>query len=559
MIVKSWIAVILFFAYLVTAKLGMSYLSLEPGNLTVLWLPSGIALLSVLIFGNYALPFIWIASFYTNFDGLFTSGKHLEVWEVYLADSFSALFDTLQPAIAGYIWRRIIVNNLFTTSDFYKFVLYVTVIPCAIISLLLCSNLYLFGYFDHKNIQSIFQVFVTISLGDTIGILVIVPLYFYWKIPGFDGKKSKFVGLLLLQAILLLVVVYYIPFLYFVSFFILILLGYFNRLKGVSVGIFQLFLFSIIMTKLRVGPFVYEDVFVSYIYLISFLVPFTLLAEFITLLYLIVEHDKFELEKKVLDRTKMLRHEIMERNRAIEALNHSEKLLSESNKTKDKFFSIIAHDLKNPLSGYQQITKILLEDYNKYTDDQRQEILSQIHESSVKLYQLLEHLLDWSRTQSNSMPFHPSLLNLINIVQESLKEIEGKLKLKQIIASVIGISQAFVYADESMIRLVIRNLFSNALKFTAIGGRIDVMITETRTHIVLEFKDTGIGMSEQTLKNLFRIDVPFSEVGLQGERGTGLGLILCKEFINLHHGEIWAKSENGKGTAVSFQLPKNGI
>ncbi|MCZ8151223.1 MAG: ATP-binding protein [Rhodobacteraceae bacterium] len=556
MILKLGQGVALFLAYIALGKLGIHFLSLNPGNLTVLWFPSGIALIAIILFGFRVLPFVWLASFLTNFDGLEASGGHLESWQVYLVDILSSTFDTIQPMIAVTIWRRVITSNLTSTTDFYKFVFFVALIPCFVVSLLLCSNLFFFDFFKGKTSLEVFQVFVMVSLGDAIGILVVVPLFLYWRDGKYEGNCFVFSGLIAFQSILLLTVIYFLPFLYFLSFFVLILFGYFYRRKGISFGILQLYIFSILMTKLKVGPFAHDDTFVSYVYLISFLVPFSMLAELITLLYEQVESHRLELENQVIKRTKLLRQEIVAKNNAIEALNTSEKKLTDSNQTKDKFFSIIAHDLKNPISGYQQITRILLDEYGKYTDEQRIEVLSQINESSTKLYQLLEHLLDWSRTQSNTMPFHPGLFNLIDVIHDSVNEIENKLILKKITTSILGVSVAFTCADQSMIRLVIRNFLSNALKFTPIGGRIDLLVSESEDSFSVECKDTGIGMSKETLQKLFRIDVPLASTGLEGERGTGLGLILCNEFIQMHQGKIWATSEQGRGTSVSFSLPK---
>jgi signal transduction histidine kinase len=557
MVNNKYITALAFFVlYIITAKLGMQYLSLRPGNLTVLWFPSGIALIAVIVFGFRALPFIWLASFYSNYDGLFSSVNGLELWQIYLADAFSASCDTLQPAIAGFFWKRSIHSQLNTTSDFYKFILFVAFIPCLVAASLLGINLYSFHYFDKLTNEEIFRTIGVLAFGDTIGIYVTVPLYLFWRKPEFEGKFYIFVSLLLIQSTILFVVIRYFPFLYFLSFFVLILLGYFNRLKGITVGIFQLYLFSVVMTKMGIGPFIYPEIFLSYIYLISFLVPFSLLAEFMTILYTRVENHQLELEKKVLERTKLLRLQIIEKNKAIDALNLSESRLSESNKTKDKFFSIIAHDLKNPLSSYQQVTKMLIDEYSGYTEKQVLEVLGQISDSSEKVYQLLEHLLDWARTQTHTIPFMPKEINLFNLAVECLTEADHKIKAKKIQACVIGTHSAYCHIDESMIRLVIRNLISNALKFTKANGTIEISISEKDHEVQLECRDTGVGMDSEGVEKLFRIDAQYKSLGLDGETGTGLGLILCKEFIAKHNGQIWAESNLGQGTKVSFRIAK---
>lgn len=543
--------------YLLTAKLGMGYLAFEPGNLTVLWLPSGIALITFLKFGYQAVPIVFLSSFLANYDGLFSSANGIESWQIYTSLILSAGCDTIQPIIAMLFWRRLIQNELLSISDFYKFILFVAFIPCLFAVSLLCLNLYYFHFFEKHSFDEIIRIFGVIVFGDTIGIFASVPLYFFWRRREFDGKLSVLISLILIQTVILFIVIRYLPFLYFLSYFVVVIIGYFNRLKGVSVAVFHLYIFSIIMTKMGVGPFVYPDEYTSYIYLISFLVPFSLLAEFMTILYTSVESHQVELEKKVLERTKMLRQQIGEKNKAIDSLNISEQRLSESNKTKDKFFSIIAHDLRNPLSSYQHVTQMLIEGYDRYTDSEILELLGQISDSSDKVYQLLEHLLDWARTQTHTIPFSPKYLNLYDLARECITESGNKFRSKKISANVIGDHKTYVCADESMVRLVIRNLISNALKFTPENGNIELSISETVSHVRLACRDTGIGISEENIDKMFRIDTQFNSVGLGGERGTGLGLILCKEFISKHGGDIYAESRVNIGTTIIVNLPKN--
>lgn len=545
------------FLYILTAKLGMGYLAFEPGNLTVLWLPSGIALITFLKLGYRAIPIVFLSSFIANYDGLFSSANGIENWQIYAALFFSAGCDTLQPIIAMLFWRKLVQNELLSISDFYKFILIVAFIPCFVAVSFLCLNLYYFHFFDKHTTEEIIRIFSVIVFGDTIGIFASVPLYFFWRRSEFDGRITVFLSLLLVQTAILLIAIRYLPFLYFLSYFVVVMIGYFNRLKGVSVAIFHLYIFSIVMTKMGVGPFVNPDVYTSYIYLISFLVPFSLLAEFMTILYTRVESHQVELEKKVLERTKLLRQQISEKNKAIEALNLSEQKLSESNKTKDKFFSIIAHDLRNPLSSYQHVTHMLIEEYARYTDEEILELLGQISDSSNKVYQLLEHLLDWARTQTDTIPFSPQFLNLYDLARECISESDNKFRSKKITANVIGDHKTYVCADDSMLRLVIRNLLSNALKFTPENGNIELSISETAAQVRLDCRDTGVGIADVNLEKMFRIDTQFSSVGLNGERGTGLGLILCKEFISKHGGDIYAESRVNVGTTMVVILPKN--
>ncbi|PJZ86541.1 histidine kinase [Leptospira harrisiae] len=547
---------ILFLLYIGTAKLGMKFFSFQPVNLAVLWIPSGIGLIGCLFFGFRFLPVVWLASFLANKDGLISSQHGLNQFDLYLSICLTAGVDTLQSTLAYTFWIQKIRKSLNSAKDNFYFVTYVCFLSSLISIVCLGGILNYFGYFYQLNFSEIVRTLIVIIFGDTIGIFITVPFFMAWRKFRFEDLSIKLIlwttAFILVQAI----IVYHFPYLFFLSFLILIYLGYRFQIRGVTLGVFLLYLSSILMTRLGVGPFVYPGVFDSYIYLISFLIPFSILSEFITLQYQRLIAYRFELEKKVFERTKLLRKQVFEKNKAIEALHNSEKLLSESNRTKDIFFSIIAHDLRNPLGAFKQLTELMYTDFDTYSDLEKKETIFDIQNSASMLYGLLEQLLDWARTQTGNMPFRPKRVNLSNLITKITEQVESAAKNKSIrILTDIPPESDFVYADSEMVQAILRNLITNSIKFTDENGEIRIVARQDEDGVRVECHDNGIGMDSSDLEKLFRVDAQLTSIGLEGEKGTGLGLILCNEFIKLHGGEIWATSEKGKGTTVSFRLP----
>lgn len=242
---------------------------------------------------------------------------------------------------------------------------------------------------------------------------------------------------------------------------------------------------------------------------------------------------------------------------ANQKLAESEKKLMNLNATKDKFFSIISHDLKNPFSSLLSITDLLIRNFN--TSDEKEKIsgIQKIQDSMQQIYNLLENLLTWSRSQSGRIQYEPVQFNLSNVIQENYnlhKTIAGK---KEIHLAVNITENLSVYGDREMINTVVRNLINNAVKFTDAGGRVEIVVSDEIVFAMVLVKDQGIGISEDDLKKLFRIDVKFKSRGTSGEKGTGLGLILCKEFVERNGGQMIVRSTPGEGSEFGFTIPKS--
>ena len=238
-------------------------------------------------------------------------------------------------------------------------------------------------------------------------------------------------------------------------------------------------------------------------------------------------------------------------------LAESEERLQKTNAAKDKYFSIIGHDLKNPLFIIRSMSEILETEFDDITDEERVSFIKAIRESSSSAFALLEDLLHWARCQSGIIEFNTEPLSLERIAADVFSLVEAQaLKKKITLLNNISVEH-IVDADKFMVSTILRNLISNAIKFTGNGGR--VMITSKVIDELLEISviDNGIGLSQIDICKLFRIDIKNSEIGKAKEKGTGLGLILCKEFAEKHGGQVWVESELGEGCKFKFTLPRS--
>jgi len=248
--------------------------------------------------------------------------------------------------------------------------------------------------------------------------------------------------------------------------------------------------------------------------------------------------------------------DITSRKKAEEQLAEHAKQLQKLNFTKDKFFSIIAHDLRNPFHSILGFTELLMKNYNGFDDTKKQEFIGLIFESSQYAHNLLENLLQWSRTQSDRIKYNPSDLSLYKIIDETMHVLNATLKKKELEFSSDIEKDIYVYADKNMLETVIRNLLNNAIKFTPSGGKISVSLKDNDKFVALSIADTGVGINPEDIPKLFQFDEFHTTSGTTGEPGTGLGLIICHEFIKKHGGELSIKSEPGKGSTFTFTLPK---
>lgn len=248
--------------------------------------------------------------------------------------------------------------------------------------------------------------------------------------------------------------------------------------------------------------------------------------------------------------------DITERKRAEEEIQLKNEQLHQANAEKDKFFSIIAHDLRGPFQPLLGFTLMLAEDLPKLRQDEIQKMALSMRSAANKLFDLLENLLEWSRMQRGLINFEPGSFFLLPKISESLVLVQHAIAEKGIEIRYDVSEDLRVFADGNMFESIIRNLVSNALKFTAPRGNISIIARSAGDHWVeIKVNDTGIGMNKEIVENLFRLDTNTNRKGTEGEPSTGLGLIICKDLIKKHGGKLWVESEEGKGSTFYFTLP----
>jgi PAS domain S-box-containing protein len=248
--------------------------------------------------------------------------------------------------------------------------------------------------------------------------------------------------------------------------------------------------------------------------------------------------------------------DITRRKLAEEKIRVKNQQLEKLNSEKDKFFSIIAHDLRSPFNGFLGLTEIMAQELHTLSLTELQKISLSLNKSATNLFNLLNNLLEWSRMQQGTTNFKPATHSLLPFVTTTLQPIL-EIAVKKGIEIVNSVPETLqVLADEDMLSSIIRNLTSNAVKFTKAGGRVSVWAKSTDAgDIEIAVKDSGIGMNTEMLANMFKLDESISRKGTDGEPSTGLGLLLCKDFIEKHGGQIWVESEEEIGSTFYFTLP----
>jgi signal transduction histidine kinase len=241
--------------------------------------------------------------------------------------------------------------------------------------------------------------------------------------------------------------------------------------------------------------------------------------------------------------------------RAEQALKESEKQLLQLNVDKDRFISILGHDLKSPFNNILGFSEILTDEINSLNKDEIEDISYNINKSAKITNKLLEDILMWARTQQGNIPFKPQKLDFADICKNILEILNPGAYAKNITVYYSVADNINVYADIDMLKTIILNLVSNAIKFTNSGGRININAEENSGNVIISVSDNGVGITPDNLAKLFDISEVITTKGTAKETGTGLGLLLCKEFVEKHGGKIWVESEVGKGSDFKFTLP----
>jgi signal transduction histidine kinase len=250
----------------------------------------------------------------------------------------------------------------------------------------------------------------------------------------------------------------------------------------------------------------------------------------------------------------LINYSYKQKKQSNEKLSNLNLQLNDLNSTKDKFFSIIAHDLKSPFLGLMGYSQILSEEYSELKEDERKTYIGYIYDLTKSSYSLLENLLEWARLQTGKIDYTPADHNMYDVLNSTIEMLKTTALNKRISIDSFITNEFAVHADKYMLQAIVRNLISNSIKFTQPNGRIEVRAARENGCIILSVKDDGVGMTRETIDSLFKIDKSTSTKGTMNEEGTGLGLILCKEMVEMNNGRIWAESE-GQGSTFSFSLP----
>jgi len=249
--------------------------------------------------------------------------------------------------------------------------------------------------------------------------------------------------------------------------------------------------------------------------------------------------------------------DVTQRKMAEVQLQEYSEQLKELVATKDKFFSIIAHDLKSPFNSILGLSEIIKNDAKHLDIATIEQYAAIIHSTSNNTFKLLENLLDWARIQQSQMPFQPVSFVLKTVTDEVTELMIEKANSKMIAIINYIPDNLIVMADKNMIRTILRNLISNALKFTSTNGKVGIKAISKGNTIEISVADTGTGIKRENIDKIFKIGSSFSKRGTENEKGTGLGLLLCKEFVEKHGGQIWVESEEGKGSEFKFSIPNH--
>ena len=235
-------------------------------------------------------------------------------------------------------------------------------------------------------------------------------------------------------------------------------------------------------------------------------------------------------------------------------LKNEQLLLSQEDR--EKMFSIIVHDLKTPFNSFLGMTQLLSEELHSFTQEEIKEMAASMKTSAESLYALLENLLLWARSKRGMIPFNPTLIELLPVVREGAEMMEEPAKIKNITIEIDINEDIAVLADNNILQTIIRNLVSNAVKFTLPGGRVILKAkSKDNSSVEVSVEDTGIGMSHEIMDNLFKPGSRTGRKGTEGESSSGLGLIVCNDFVQMLGGKLEIESEQGRGSRFFFSLP----
>jgi signal transduction histidine kinase/Tfp pilus assembly protein PilF len=272
----------------------------------------------------------------------------------------------------------------------------------------------------------------------------------------------------------------------------------------------------------------------------------------VVILFVIALYYRYRINRKTTKLLSEKNEQISKQNKSLAELNKTQEELIA---TKDKFFSIIAHDLKSPFNLIQGISDLFYEDFENLTEEEKKKFIQSISRSAKETFKLLENLLEWSYSQTGNLNVNPEDFDVVKTIKGAIAVLQPQASRKNISILSDETGNIRVFADMNMVRTILRNLVSNAIKFSYPGGEIKIQIAGVGDFIKISIQDNGVGIDKKNLDKLFRIDNKIQTKGTANEKGTGLGLVLCHEFVTKNGGVISVESEKGKGSIFVFSLP----
>lgn len=254
-----------------------------------------------------------------------------------------------------------------------------------------------------------------------------------------------------------------------------------------------------------------------------------------------------ELQRELLQKTN-------QQEKTLKQLNITNEELTKANLDKDRFVKILAHDLRNPMLSISGFSNLLLKNFRRYDEKTIEKQLNSINSTTKKTNDLLEELLLWSKSQSGKISFEPKVTNLKTVCNEVVSLLNENARSKDIAIVCKDDTDMKLHADVNMLRTILRNLISNAIKYTHPNGQISISAKQDETHVTITVSDNGVGIGHDEISKLWHIAESYTTPGTKGEKGTGLGLMLCKEFVEKHGGRIWVESEVGVGSEFKFTM-----
>ena len=273
----------------------------------------------------------------------------------------------------------------------------------------------------------------------------------------------------------------------------------------------------------------------------------------------LIEQQRMDLQQQVKEKTTDLQQKNTMLEETVGQLTESENKLSQLNQVKDKLFSVVSHDLRNPLATMQSFLKLITEHDEKMSGEEKEKLFSEAQQSLNNLNELLYNLLQWSKSQMNLLQFRPDKLNIKSVIDSTVRLVQLHAQMKQIEIKVSVEAGLTAFADKDMTEFIIRNLLSNAIKFSYRNSTIEIKALANEEQVSIEVIDFGVGLTEAKIRKLLEKNTAITQRGTEKEKGTGLGLLICKEFIEKNGGQLQINSEPGKGSTFSFSIPQYQI